>query len=151
MARTRDELAEAVCVKLKECFNAYLTEDDDTGLDGWFQPDEKRGARMTTKKIVEFDGYTMGSKDDLIGDNPYEALSQEMKDNIPDNQTALFLVVGKTEESDEWVFTHWLVESARFAQKASCDWWDACEGEVIDEWGIEYDDLQTEHGSGRND
>lgn len=141
MARSRDELYDAICEKLTECFNAYLTEDDDTGLDGWFQPDEKRGARMTTEKIVEFDNYTMGSKTDLIGDRPYEALSQEMKDNIPDNQT-LFLVLGKTEGSDEWVFTHWLVEDAKFSQKAGCDWWDACEAAVIDDWGIEYDDIQ---------
>jgi hypothetical protein len=35
-----------------------------------------------------------------------------------------------------------LIESARFAQKVSCDWWDDAEASVLKGWGIEYDDVK---------
>jgi len=139
---TRDDLAIGVGKKLVECFNAYLVEGDDSGLDGWFQPDETMGFRIAEPNTIEeFDGYTMGCKSDLEGQSIYEALPQEKKDLIPDDEVeTLFFVLG-TLKSGEYVYTHWLIEGARFAQKASCDWWDACEGAVLEEWGVEYDDV----------
>ena len=57
---TKDDLAIGVEKKLVECFNAYLVEGDDSGLDGWFQPDETRGFRIAEPNTIEeFDGYTI--------------------------------------------------------------------------------------------
>tara|TARA_B100000287_G_scaffold80041_3_gene72462 strand:- start:2041 stop:2478 length:438 start_codon:yes stop_codon:yes gene_type:complete len=144
MARTRDELHDAV----DRVMARYITEaainkeGDDTGLDSWFEPRTTYGFRIAKEKIVAFDGYTFGEKADLIGQKPYEDLSEEDKALIPESPYALFFLIGKIEGTDEWVYTHWLQEDCRFAQKVACDWWDSAEGDVLEDWGIEYDDIE---------
>ena len=141
---TKDDLNDAVGNRVDSYLNDRMMERaTDDGLDDWFKPDETRGFRIVEPNtIAKCNGYTMGSKEDLYNDHTYIALPQEKKDLIPEPESeALFLLIG-TLTTGETVYTHWLVESARFAQKVTCDWWDDAEGSVLDEWGIEYDDVK---------
>lgn len=146
---TKDDLNDAVGYRVASYLNDRMMERAtgrgvrDDGLDDWFKPDETRGFRIVEQNTIEkCHGYTMGSKEDLYNDHTYIALPQEKKDLIPEPESeALFFLVG-TLKTGETVHTHWLVESARFAQKVACDWWDDAEGSVLEEWGIEYDEVK---------
>lgn len=140
----KDKLVDAVGDRLDKHLNDRMMVDGrDDGLDDWFKPDETRGFRIVEPNTIEkCNGYTMGSKEDLYDDHTYIALTQKQKDMIPEPESeSLFLLVG-TLKTGETVYTHWLLESARFAQKVTCDWWDWAEGGVLEEWGIEYDALE---------
>ena len=127
----------------KHLNDAMMVDGRDDGLDGWFKPAANGwgGFRIVEPNtIARCHGYTMGSKEELYNDHTYIALPQEKKKLIPEKDT-LFLLLG-TLKTGETVYTHWLVESARFAQKVACEWWDSSEGEVLQEWGIEYEDVK---------
>lgn len=141
---TRDDLNDAAGARVDNHLNERMMVDGrDDGLDDWFKPNETRGFRIVEPNTIEKClGYTMGSKEDLYNDHTYIALPQEKKDLIPEPESeALFLLIGKL-KTGETVYTHWLVESARFAQKVACDWWDDAEGSVLEEWGIEYEEVE---------
>ena len=112
----------------------------DGGLDGWFQPEGPLGFRIAEPNtIIRIHGYNMGWKQDLLNDATYLNLTQDKKDLIPEDKS-LFLVVGEL-TTGEVVHTHWTLESSRFAQKVTCDWWDAAEEEILYSWGVGYDDI----------
>jgi len=140
----KDDLVSATAEKVDEYLHdAMMVDGRDDGLDDWFKPNETRGFRIVEPNTIEkCHGYTMGSKEDLYDNHTYIALPKEKKDLIPEPEDeALFLLIG-TLKTGETVYTHWLVESARFAQKVSCDWWDDAEGRVLEEWGIEYEEVE---------
>lgn len=140
----KDNLVDAVGDRVDKHLNERMMVDGrDDGLDDWFKPDETRGFRIVEPNTIEkCNGYTMGSKEDLYDDHTYIALTQKQKDMIPEPESeSLFLLVG-TLKTGETVYTHWLLESARFAQKVTCDWWDDAEGSVLQEWGIEYEEVE---------
>ena len=141
---TKDKLSDATGDKVDQWLNnQMMVNGKDDGLDGWFQPLETEGFRLAEPNTIKkCHGYTMGSKEDILngvlggGIN----LPQEKKDLIPGDDT-LFLLIG-TLKTGEKTVTHWLREHCRFAQKVACDWWDNAESDVLDEWGIEYDDVK---------
>jgi hypothetical protein len=137
----KDELNDLTADRIADCLNARCHDGKyDDSLDGWFQGDDTRGFRMYQGEITHFDGYTFGNKHDLIGDDAYEGLTPEQKALIPEDKS-LFFLLGHLPDGGLPIYTHWLVEDARFAQKVACDWWDACEGAVLEEAGIDYDDV----------
>jgi len=141
---TRDDFIDAVGDRVDKYLNERMMVDGrDDGLDDWFKPDETRGFRIVEPNTIEkCGGYTMGSKEDLYKDPTYIALPKEKKDLIPEPEDqALFLLIG-TLKTGETVYTHWLVEGARFSQKVACEWWDWAEGEVLKEWGIKYEEVE---------
>jgi len=147
----KDELNDRTADRIADCLNARCPDGKyDDSLDGWFQGDNTRGFRMYLGEITHFDGYTFGSKEDLLGDPAYEDLTSEQQALIPEDKSLFFLIGypkndprpgSRSRDDRPEIYTHWLVEDARFAQKVACDWWDACEGAVLEEAGIDYDDV----------
>jgi hypothetical protein len=143
--RTKDDLLDATGKRVDEYLNSQLKivnekgEEEDTGLDAWFQPNDCNGFRITKEKIKEIHGYTMGCKENLLDDKAFQALSKERQELISETDS-LFLLQGTLENGDI-VYTHWLQEGARFAQKVACDWWDNAESDILEEWGLDYSDF----------
>jgi len=147
--RTIDELvdttADRVGEHLNQIFQEHLEENGtDKGIEMYFGLNKRfRIAKRNT--IVKILGYTFGCKSDLVGDPAFRSLTPTQKALIPDNDS-LFFILGEIEGHSKTVpkavvRTHWLPEAHRFAQKVSCEWWDSAEGEVLEEWGIDYDDV----------
>ena len=158
---SKGDLMDAVDKKIAAHFNWYLEteskEGTDNGVDplfgaiGWCDTENRWGQGNNRQRIakpntiVKFLGYTMGTKADLIGDAAFKSLKPTQKALIPDDEQ-LFLLVGEVEGHSKSVpkavvYTHWLPEMDRFAQKVMCNWWDNAEADVLEEWGIEYEDL----------
>ena len=138
---TKDELSDATSDKVDKWLNnQMMVNGKDDGLDGWFTPDETQGFRLAEPNTIqECHGYNFASKEDIVNDIAYINLPQEKKDLIPGDDT-LFLLIGKL-KTGEVTVTHWLREQCRFAQKVACDWWDNAEADVLEEWGVEYKDI----------
>ena len=147
--RTIDELvdttADRVGDHLNQIFQEHLEENGtDKGIEMYFKLNKRfRIAKRNT--IVKILGYTFGCKSELVKDPAFRSLTPTQKALIPDTDP-LFFILGEIEGHSKTVpkavvHTHWLPEAHAFAQMVSCDWWDIAEGEVLEEWGIDYDDV----------
>jgi len=141
---TKDMLMDAAGDRVDRHLNErMMVGGKDNGLEDYFQYEEGsicQGFRIVElNTILQCHGYTFGVKSDMANDIGYTNLPQEKKDAIPENET-IFMLTG-TLKTGEVTTTHWLREQCNFAQRVACDWWDNAEGEVLNEWGIEYDSL----------
>lgn len=138
---TKDELTTAAGAQVDLWLHRRAMENgSDDGLDDWFRPESELGFRIAEPNTIKrLHGYNMSTKGDLLNDATYLNLSQDKKDLIPEDKV-LFLLIGEL-TTGEVVHTHWTLESTRFAQKVTCDWWDDAEQEILDSWGVDYDDI----------
>ena len=140
---SKDDLMDAAGDRVDKHLNdAMMVDGRDDGLDVYFANEDKtQGLRIVdVNTIQECHGYSFNDKADIVNDIGYINLPQEMKDLIPEDQ-AIFTLSG-TLKTGEVTVTHWLRETSKFAQKVACDWWDWAEAEVLEEWGIEYDEVK---------
>ncbi|MBL97388.1 MAG: hypothetical protein CMF52_06185 [Legionellales bacterium] len=140
---SKDDLMDAAGGRVDKHLNDTMMVDGrDDGLDVYFAYEDKtQGFRIVdVNTIQECHGYSFSCKADIVNDIGYINLPQEMKDLIPEDD-AIFTLSG-TLKTGEVTVTHWSREQSKFAQKVACDWWDMAEGEVLEEWGIEYDEVK---------
>ncbi len=139
----KDDLVSATADKVdKYLHDAMMVDGRDDGVDVYFNYEDKtQGFRIVdVNTIEECHGYNFCSKEDIVNDIGYINLPQEKKDLIPDDEP-IFVLSG-TLKTGEVTVTHWLREQMKFAQKVACDWWDDAEGSVLQEWGIEYEEVE---------